>query len=78
MKFSQRISKTPIRESLQIASIDDDLRNGLWNLVFAVYLEHLEYWVRDCSGEEKLFFRLMWHEFFKYPLDSLAERTDDN
>ena len=33
MRFSQRIGRTPITKLAQIESIDDDLKNSLWNAI---------------------------------------------
>ena len=32
MKFSQRLGITPVSKSIQIESIDEELKNGLWNV----------------------------------------------
>ncbi len=42
MKFSQRIGKIPVRDSLQIDSIDKSLENRLWNEIYVSFLEHCQ------------------------------------
>lgn len=34
LKFSQRIGKTPVRETLQVEGMDRGLENGLWNCIY--------------------------------------------
>lgn len=77
MRFSQRISKTPVRQSLQIDSIDDPLRNALWSIVYIFFFEKLQYYLYDCTSTEQLFFKLLWHDFFKYTIDSLPYKTNE-
>lgn len=78
MRFSQRIGKTPVRDQLQIEGMDKDLRNGLWDIVRIVYLTALvkrgtyipeadqSDWCMELSD-------LLWHYFFKEPLDTIPE-----
>ena len=33
MRFSERYGYKPIREIIQKESMDDDLKNGLWNVL---------------------------------------------
>ncbi len=76
MKFSQRISKSPIRQSMQIESIDDPLKKGIWNIIYLFFFDKLEYNVYNCTDTEKLFFQLLWQDFFKTTVDSLPRNTD--
>jgi len=41
MKFSQRIGKSIITKDIQIESIDNDLKNGLWNIYDLYLLERI-------------------------------------
>ena len=64
MTFSQRIGRKPAKKDIQIQSMDDDLRNGLWNVVDTFYFEaQLDY-----STENWEFFELfknLWDELLK-------------
>lgn len=71
MKFSQRIGKTPIKEILQIESIDDELRNRIWNNIIQNFFDKLE---TDKQGygrdsPKMAVSEYLWKEFFKNPVD---------
>jgi len=72
MRFSQRIRKKPIKAKLQIDSMDNDLRIALWNAFQIFFLDEVKSdWI---SGSEfKIFFKILWHNFFKLPLDTLDD-----
>jgi hypothetical protein len=77
MKFSQRIGKTPVTKLAQRESIDDELRNSLWNALT------LHYWnwfkasdsyiahesVRGSNLEPLVV--ALWVHFFKKPIDTI-------
>ncbi len=73
MLFSERIGKRIPNKIIQIESIDEDLKNSLWNALT------LFYWVKFSNGSyqniigsnlEDLFTRL-WLHFFKKPIDEM-------
>lgn len=75
MKFSERIGKKEVRTELQKEGVSDALANSLWT----VYLEHtLESKKTGQDGaefsEESHFFRSVWINFFKKPIDTLGIR----
>ncbi len=43
MSFSERYGFKPIREIIQIESIDEPLRNGLWSLLKLHVWDHVHY-----------------------------------
>lgn len=63
MKFSQRIGKTSIRDSLQIDDIDKILKNRLWNTIQQDFLRKL---TDDNSIQ---IYKFIWTEFFTNPID---------
>ena len=71
LRFSQRAGKTPIRNVLQAEEMDDVLRAGIWNCFQIAFVEDGDYIQKDIG---LAFFRRMWHNFFKRPIDTL-ERT---
>ena len=78
MLFSQRKGLTLIRSTIQTDSIDDDLRNGLWNAL------QLVLWGKESSSYERLkdtrlghLFDLLWHRYFKWPVDTLPATVHD-
>ncbi len=73
MRFSQRIGKTKATKDIQLDSIDDELKNGLWNLVKIFYLDTLEKYKQYGTPEFKTFANVLWHNFFKLPIDTIPE-----
>lgn len=69
MRFSQRIKKKPIKTELQIDSMDNDLRIGLWNMVDTFYLE--PYSTVSHAREGTVFLRILYSSFLKLPLDTI-------
>lgn len=59
MKFSERQGYSQVRVELQLETIDDALRNKLWNSLSAFYIRS--------TGIQKL----IWGEFLKRPLDDM-------
>lgn len=77
MKFSERIGATPVRTALQVDSMDDALRNSLWNVFHVCVIQRMERHVQHGRGfpgmpQWKLFHALWWAHF-KAPLDTLAD-----
>lgn len=74
MKFSERIGLIKAKDSIQLDYIDDDLRNGLWNAFQLFYLDKINSeWLGQTNYS--LFFKDLWHKFFKLPLDTLDNST---
>lgn len=71
MLFSQRKGITPVKSVLQTDSMDYDLRNGLWNVLFSFYWSSSEEW---SSGNLDTLFKSLWHSYFKWPLDTLLDK----
>ncbi len=61
-KFSDRLGITQTPNELQVDTINDELRNSLWNWI----LENLQY----DGAEESV--RLVWKDYFKEPLNKLS------
>lgn len=80
MLFSQRIGKRPVQKVIQFESMDDELKNSLWNLLDRFFW----YKIKDskdpcatntyCNKIDRLA-RNLWLNFFKEPLDTMY---DDN
>lgn len=74
--FSQRIGKTSIKTLIQLESMDDDLKNCLWNAFKQYYYTKDEFQIRDdylnlINGNHKR----LWLSYFKYALDSVVEHN---
>lgn len=74
MRFSQRIGKKPVRDALQIESMDADLKNSIWNLLHTAYLDGLGFHYSDSSSHIKKFIETLWRDFFKAQLDNIPLR----
>ncbi|MGL4491053.1 MAG: AbiJ-NTD4 domain-containing protein [Rhizobiaceae bacterium] len=73
MRFSQRIGVTPKEIPIQVGSISTDLRNSLWNVVYAFYVQYEEE-VRDWKNTNLGAIADLGHRhFFKLPIDTLPE-----
>lgn len=74
--FSQRKGLKPIKSIMQIDSMDDDLRNGLWNALEVYYWVHGRTYnvhsISDHPGLE-LLLHWIWLNFFKRPIDTIEE-----
>ncbi|MCW5514724.1 AbiJ-NTD4 domain-containing protein [Muriicola sp. Z0-33] len=72
MNFSQRIGVTEISKPMQVESIDEDLSNGLWNVIKIQILDRKgEYKNHYKISEFDEFARNLWHEFYKKPVDEI-------
>jgi hypothetical protein len=67
MGFSEREGYKKIKE-IQIESIDNELKNGIWNLIWKIYFRSVG---ADVLYEEAVrdFFEPVWENHFKLPMD---------
>ncbi|RYG15549.1 MAG: hypothetical protein EOO07_15160 [Chitinophagaceae bacterium] len=81
MKFSQRLGINPQLKIIQIESIDEDLKNSLWNALTLFYWNSYKAPGRDPfsridsvrgSNMENLI-TLLWLHHFKKPIDTIDE-----
>jgi len=66
-RFSERFGIKAPKEEFQVNSMDDDLRNSLWN----------EFTLNFYEPDKEIFLgvaRVLWTKFFKYRLDELSVR----
>jgi hypothetical protein len=74
MRFSQRIGKKTLTKNIQLEGIDEDLMNGLWNIVKIFVLDLLSKTAPYHSKTEFDFFTdFLWHKFYKLPIDTIPE-----
>ena len=76
MKFSQRIGKTQLTKEVQLESIDNELKNGLWNIYNLFILEKIsdehDY---EFNIRRSIFFsNTLWHHYFKKPIDEIPQQ----
>jgi hypothetical protein len=74
LTFSQRMGIVPVRTALQVDSMDDALRNSLWNLLD----ERIWRWyAKKESTAATSVLRNLWADHFKHPLDSMSPNRYD-
>jgi hypothetical protein len=79
MRFSQRMGVTPVKTALQRESMDDGLRNGVWNALEAFcWSKRAERAYGHSSGSDTtkggVFFYFLWRDFYKQPVDAIPHR----
>jgi len=73
--FSQRMGLKPVKSVMQSDSIDNDLRNGLWNILYDYYWSISEMDVALFYHPElKSLCKSIWMDFFKKPTDTIGNR----
>lgn len=79
MKFSQRISKTPIKSVIQIDSMDVDLQNRLYNTVVRDFFEKISSSIapNEDSARGQIFL-LIWRQFFNNPVDEIPQYSNSH
>lgn len=82
MSFSERYGYKPIKEIIQIESMDEPLRNGLWSILKVQCWDHVRhssglysgYFLNDYGNEPiRTLCQRMWFNYFKKPLDQLSD-----
>ena len=72
--FSQRKGIKPIKSIIQIDSMDDDLRNSLWNALQVFYWAGDPYRVAEQPWLE-LLLHFLWTDFFKKHQYSMGDNV---
>jgi hypothetical protein len=76
--FSQRYGYTPASKQIQIKSVDDQLRAGLWNAVAIAFLAHAASMHPQTNSSPMLTqLRIIWDEYFKRPIDTIPLHLND-
>ena len=71
MLFSERHGYTPVKQAIQIESMDDDLRISLWNVLMTVVWEDTRVGVVADLG------RLLWTDVLSETVDDLPYSVND-
>lgn len=71
--FSVRIGVRKPKTVLQLNSMDNDLRNGLWNVCYEYRLDSFQ--ESYFYPSQDAFVRRLWHSFFKLPVDELRDHN---
>jgi hypothetical protein len=87
MRFSERYGHKPVREAIQLDSIDEALKNGIWSLLGVFYWDKAVYsgsitgydgrsgYSLSSSANRDLstLCNALWFEYFKKPFDRLSD-----
>lgn len=69
--FSQRKGLKPIKSVIQVNSIDNELRNSLWNALTLFYWDRIkDQWI-STNNNMNILFKLLWINHLKWQLDTL-------
>lgn len=71
--FSQRQGVKPIRSFTQLESMDEALRNRLWNAVTLHYWDKISETHLPAMPPVRVWIQQMWHDLFKEPVDTINE-----
>ncbi len=80
--FSQRQGYTPLNKAFQYESVDQELRNRLWNIFKIFVWDYWQPYSYPHPDNELLtnlvenFVKEYWHSFFKEPLDNIPTNFD--
>lgn len=79
VRFSERYGFKSVREVIQVDSMDDALRSGVWSIIKMHVWDHVErpkYGYNLVDGHNHYVVDLLkklWLNYFKYPLDTLGD-----
>jgi len=75
VSFSQRMGFEPVKKTIQIDSINDDLRNGLWNVLCIYIWDYMQ--EHGDLNKNNIFIQKIWMFYFKNALDRLSTHWDE-
>lgn len=84
MIFSERYGHKPVREIIQVDTIDEALKNGIWSLLKVFYWDKAQYssyggygggysLKSESNKDLELLCTRLWFNYFKKPLDHLSD-----
>jgi hypothetical protein len=76
--FSGRKGLKPVSETIQIDSMNDELRNSLWNTLDITLWSTKNFLYSDygSTGHIESFSRTLWFSYFKKPIDSRPNTSE--
>lgn len=74
MRFSEREGFKPARAAFQINSVDEPLRNSLWNAVHEFVIDRIL--ELDRLSSDQSFLRILWVDHFQWPIDEKPEDAE--
>ena len=76
--FSHRKGLKKVRTAVQVDSIDNELRNRLWNVLDFYYWKYGRAPNDAIMSDTQSFLNTLWHNYFKKPVDALHWRWSTN
>lgn len=76
--FSESHGFKPVKNIMQIDSIDNELRVGLWNAVYSFYLSGATPYFSTNTPENKRVLgvcNILWKDYFKKPVDDIPKES---
>lgn len=74
LNFSQRMGLTPATKAIQIVSIDKDLLNGLWNVLYSSLKS-----IKTLNWDSfEGYFEALWINYYKNKLDEITRSKEEN
>lgn len=78
-RFSERHEYKSVRQAVQRESIDEALRNGLWNAVDLYFCSRIGVqWVSRIAGAQKVLLFKLWTEHFGLTWDAVSQELTTN
>ena len=79
LSFSQRMGLVPVATIIQIDSVNEALRNSLWNVLHDAIWSNQNFMGHGRRGEPLIrsFSRSLWADFLKKPVDQRPELDKD-
>lgn len=75
--FSQRKGINPVKSIIQVDSMDDELRNCLWNALGFHYWGTIDtqymHFISEFPRPMRIFLHSLWHSYFKRPIDTVKD-----
>jgi hypothetical protein len=73
MRFSERMGLRQVRTAIQVDSMDDALRAGLWNVFEPNFIAPLNNRWPETVDRTEAILRYLWDDFFKRPSDEAPQ-----
>lgn len=78
MSFSKRTGIVAVSKSIQLGSIDKELRNSIWSVLTLYYWDSFNQTFDYVEGSNRaILIKRLWLNFFKEPIDAIPEYIND-
>lgn len=71
MRFTERSGKRQIKTDIQSDWMNDELRNGLWNVIYSFIMEDIKNAQSLYNSGHKDLIESIWFSFLKEPIDTI-------